>query len=232
MRVIVFDTETSGLPSPTYNPTIVQFSYVKFDMDTGTIEKEVDQIIQQPTGFVIPQESIHIHHVTNEQCATEGVNILGVLNDFFADVADCDKIIGHNVSFDIDRVASVLNKMTHSRHPEEVRRDYQQKLKYLSSTMVPKLYCTMQSSIDLCNLVKTNAKGKSYKKFPKLVELYQKLFETTPAGLHNSLVDVYACLRCYVAIQNQQQSDAPISELEILQRIQSLENKDTNQLVA
>jgi DNA polymerase III epsilon subunit-like protein len=201
-------------------------------MDTGMIEKEVDHIIQQPSGFVIPQGSINIHRVTNERCATEGVNILGVLNDFLADVEECDKVIGHNVSFDIDRVASVLNKMTHSRHPEEVRRDYQQKLKYLSNEMLPKLYCTMKSSIELCDLVKTNTKGKSYKKFPKLLELYQKLFETTPAGLHNALVDVYACLRCYVAIQNQQQSDAPISDLEILQRIQSLENQDANQLVA
>jgi hypothetical protein len=42
MKVIVFDTETSGLPTPTVIPTIVQFSYVKFDLETGTIEKEVD----------------------------------------------------------------------------------------------------------------------------------------------------------------------------------------------
>jgi DNA polymerase III epsilon subunit-like protein len=222
MKVLVFDTETSGLPSPTNTPTIVQFSYVKFDMETGTIEKEVNHIIQQPSGFVIPQESINIHHVTNERCATEGVNILGVLNDFFADVVDCEKIIGHNVSFDIDRVASVLNKMTHSRQPEEVRREYQQKMKYLSNTMVPKLYCTMQSSIELCNLVKTNAKGKSYKKYPKLVELYQKLFDTTPAGLHNSLVDVYACLRCYVAMEKAGCS----GDLEILNRMQNLTTHD------
>jgi DNA polymerase III epsilon subunit-like protein len=234
MKVIVFDTETSGLPSYNNIPTIVQFSYVKFDMDTGRIEKEVDHIIQQPTGFVIPQESINIHHVTNEQCATEGVNILGVLNEFFTDVADCDKIIGHNVSFDMDRVASVLNKMTHSRHPEEVRRDYQQKMKYLSSTMVPKLYCTMQASIELCNLVKTTPKGKTYKKYPKLVELYQKLFDTTPAGLHNSLVDVYACLRCYVAMQQQPQEDGvenlPTIEGEIVVRLEALQQQPTEGL--
>jgi DNA polymerase-3 subunit epsilon len=222
MKVIVFDTETSGLPSPTNIPTIVQFSYVKFDTVTGTIEKEVDRIIQQPTGFVIPQESINIHRVTNEQCAAEGVNVLGVLNDFFEDVEGCERIIGHNVSFDVDRIASVCNKMTHSRHPEQVRREYQQKLKYLSNVMVPKLYCTMQTTIDFCNLVKTNARGKSYKKFPKLVELYEKLFGTTPQGLHNSLVDVYACLRCYVAIQNREATD-PVSDLEIVNRIQCLE---------
>lgn len=200
MKILVFDTETSGLPSPRYDPTIVQFSYVKYDMDAAGIEKEVDRVIQQPTGFVIPQEAIDIHGVTNERCAAEGVNVLDVLHEFYADCADCDRIIGHNVGFDVDRVASVWNKMTHSRWPEAVRREYQQKLKWLSQAMVPKLYCTMKNTIDFCNIEKTNVRGKSYKKYPKLVELYEKLFGEIPAGLHNSLVDVYVCLRCYLAL--------------------------------
>jgi DNA polymerase III epsilon subunit-like protein len=202
MKVIVFDTETSGLPSTTNIPTIVQFSYVKFDMDSGKIEKEVDRIIKQPNGFVVPQESINIHRVTNEMCAEKGVDILDVLNEFLEDTEDCYRIIGHNVNFDMDRVASVYNKMTHSRHPADVRKAYERRLKYLSNKMVPKLYCTMQRSIDFCNMVKTSAKGRTYKKFPKLVELYEKLFNEKPQGLHNSLVDVYACLRCYLALVN------------------------------
>jgi DNA polymerase III epsilon subunit-like protein len=226
MKVLVFDTETSGLPTPNNIPTIVQFSYVKFDMATRKIEKEVDRIIEQPTGFVIPQESINIHRVTNEQCAAEGVNVLGVLQEFWADVEECDRVVGHNVSFDVDRVASVFNKMTHSRYPEEVRREYQQKLKYLSNILVPKLCCTMKSTIDFCNLVKTNVRGRSYKKFPKLAELYQKLFDTIPSGLHNSLVDVYACLRCYVAIENGVEGRSSCGDLEILNRLRVLQGEE------
>lgn len=222
MKVIVFDTETSGLPSPTNIPTIVQFSYVKFDMSSGMIEKEVDCVVKQPTGFVIPQESINIHRVTNEMCENTGVQVLDILNQFLEDTEDCYRIIGHNVEFDMDRIASVYNKMTHSRYPEDVRKVYERKLKYLSNQMVPKLYCTMQRSVEYCNIVKTGPKGRSYKKFPKLVELYEKLFGYKPNGLHNSLVDVYACLRCYLAMMNN--CVAPEYDLQIINRMNAINN--------
>ena len=39
--------------------------------------------------------------------------------------------------------------------------------------------------------------NKQVSKYPKLVELHEKLFETRPKNLHNSLVDVFACFRCF-----------------------------------
>jgi hypothetical protein len=57
-------------------------------------------------------------------------------------------------------------------------------------------YCTMKNSINLCNIpIRPNS---SYLKFPKLIELYKKLFEREPTlDLHNSLNDVYVCLECF-----------------------------------
>jgi DNA polymerase III epsilon subunit-like protein len=155
-------------------------------------------------------------------CKENGVDILEVLNQFVEDTTDCYRIIGHNISFDMDRIASVYNKMTHSRHPEEVRKFYERKLKYMAYQMHPKIYCTMKRSIDFCNLVKTNVKGNSYKKFPKLVELYEKIFSDKPEGLHNSLIDVYACLRCYLYMTN---GGANERDLDIVNRMSSLQNK-------
>jgi DNA polymerase III epsilon subunit-like protein len=42
------------------------------------------------------------------------------------------------------------------------------------------------------------------KKFPKLKELYCKLFDpsTQPLDLHNSIVDVLVCLRCFLKVRN------------------------------
>ena len=42
------------------------------------------------------------------------------------------------------------------------------------------------------------------KKFPKLKELYCKLFDpaTQPNDLHNSIVDVLVCLRCFLKVRN------------------------------
>lgn len=44
-------------------------------------------------------------------------------------------------------------------------------------------------------------KPKSYKKFPKLSELHEHLFGYVPDNLHNSLVDVLVCLRCFLKIR-------------------------------
>jgi hypothetical protein len=91
----------------------------------------------------------------------------------------------------------------------------------MANQMHPKLYCTMKNSIDLCNIKKTNVRGNEYKKFPKLVELYEKIFGCQPSGLHNSLVDVYACLRCYLSIKNEGDQG---KDLEVMNRMNSLEN--------
>ena len=39
-------------------------------------------------------------------------------------------------------------------------------------------------------------------KYPKLMELHKHLFNTIPDGLHNSMVDVLVCLRCYGKIKH------------------------------
>jgi hypothetical protein len=43
----------------------------------------------------------------------------------------------------------------------------------------------------------------SRKKFPKLNELYSKLFDTPlPMDMHNSIVDVLVCLRCFLKVRS------------------------------
>jgi DNA polymerase III epsilon subunit-like protein len=44
-------------------------------------------------------------------------------------------------------------------------------------------------------------KPRQYKKFPRLSELHQTLFGTVPENLHNSLIDVLVCLRCFLKIR-------------------------------
>jgi len=63
------------------------------------------------------------------------------------------------------------------------------------------IYCTMQESIDLCNIIAHNSRG-PYVKYPKLVELYVKLFGMLPKeSLHNSLNDVIVTLRCFLKLR-------------------------------
>ena len=55
----------------------------------------------------------------------------------------------------------------------------------------------MKKTIKLCNIKKPSSNGL---KFPKLIELHHVLFNYTPKGVHNSLIDVLVCLRCFIMI--------------------------------
>ena len=58
-------------------------------------------------------------------------------------------------------------------------------------------YCTMINSIEMLSLYRTTKTGRKYKKYPKLIELYQHLFKGEDFNAHNALDDVRACFRCY-----------------------------------
>jgi hypothetical protein len=76
---------------------------------------------------------------------------------------------------------------------------YKSDLQFL--TNFENIYCTMQETIDLCAIKVKDKFGREYNKFPKLIELHEKLFETTPNGLHNSLVDIFITLRCFIYLK-------------------------------
>lgn len=205
MRVIVFDTETTGLPK-SYNinqdtlnswPHIVQFSYIIYDDETTTIV-EKDWVVKVPEEVLISEDSVKIHGITKEITVTKGFDLHVILNEFFDDIKDVNKLIGHNVAFDMNMIKVALlrniyfNKNNLSANEiKECKRN----LSYL--TNYKNITCTLQDSINLCNIQAIDKFGRSYIKFPKLVELHQKLFETQPNNMHNSLNDVLVTLRCY-----------------------------------
>ena len=92
MRVLVFDTETTGLPkSKIMNPDmlnlwphIVQFSYVIYDTALNDIVESKDAIVKIKDGITIPEDSIKIHGVTNEISQKNGINIEFILNEFIS----------------------------------------------------------------------------------------------------------------------------------------------------
>ena len=210
MRVLVFDTETTGLPKSkimnpdTLNlwPHIVQFSYVIYDTILNDIVESSDTIVKLKDGITIPEESIKIHGVTNEISNKNGINIEIVLNEFFCHLRTVDLLVGHNISFDINVVKVELLRFiydTKSNISENEVKVYKYNLHFL--TNYKNICCTLQSSIDLCNIKAINKFGKEYIKFPKLLELHQKLFENTPKNLHNSFNDILVTLRCYIKLR-------------------------------
>ena len=204
MRTLVFDTETTSLPqSKSITPSAlhlwpytVQFSYVIFDTELNKIVKIKDSIIKVPDGFTISEENAKIHGITNEISLTKGVSLEPVLTEFFEDLKTVDHIVGHNVSFDINIVKVELHRLILKCLDVDEVIKFQDCLKYLDISK--NIHCTMQETIDYCAIEMKDKFGRPYKKFPKLVELYQKMFGVTPKNLHNSLNDVIVCLRCFM----------------------------------
>ena len=68
MKLLIFDTETTGLPKsrkPSKEesnnwPHLVSISWIILDSETNQIEKERSYIVQ-PKGWIIPEESVRIH---------------------------------------------------------------------------------------------------------------------------------------------------------------------------
>lgn len=192
MRVLVFDTETTGLPSK-YNakveelgvwPNIVQFSWIVYDTDDMDLLEIKDYIIKLPSGMKVPPESTKIHGITNEMMLKKGKNIEQVLYEFSEHLSKCGILVAHNLKFDksMVQVESIRNNV------EDVFKDKVE-------------FCTMIYGNDICKLTRINYQQKRVSKFPKLIELYEKLFNEVPNNLHNSLNDVLVCFRCYYKLR-------------------------------
>ena len=76
MKIIVFDTETSGLPSTRLvNPTVItswphilQFSYIVYDLDNHKLIKSFDTLVKINEHVTIDPKSIEIHGIQKERC--------------------------------------------------------------------------------------------------------------------------------------------------------------------
>jgi len=206
MRVLIFDTETTGLPQTKIInqeyinkwPYIVQFSFIIFDTELNQIILSNDYIIKLDT--VIPEESIKIHGITNEISREKGINIENVLNEFFYYLREVDLLVGHNVSFDINMIhIELLRIINNKKYPQAHIKAFKLDLHLLAN--YKNIFCTLQESIDLCNIKAFDKFGREYTKFPKLLELHIKLFDSIPQNLHNSFIDILVTLRCFMKLK-------------------------------
>ena len=191
MKLLVFDTETTGLPekrnSSIYNtnewPHIVQLSYVIYDMEENTLEI-IDDYIDIPENVIITPDSAKIHGITRKICKEKGITIDAALEKFINNLNKSSIIIGHNISFD-KRMIMV----------EGIRNKKQIYMKQIDD------YCTMKDSVDICRIEKVNNAGEKYFKYPRLSELHQHYFNTEPKNTHNAIVDVLICFKCFMKMR-------------------------------
>ena len=192
MKVLVFDTETTGLPLKNANiynldswPYIVQLSYILYDLHTNKICVSHDHIIKIPKHCNLTEKSVEMHGITREKSENNGIDIKLALELFNICLKQSNFIIAHNIEFDkkILKIECMRNDISFNISP----------IKHIE-------YCTMKRTIELCNLKSKyqNYHNNLYKlKYPTLSELHLKLFNSNPSGVHDSFVDILICLRCF-----------------------------------
>jgi DNA polymerase III epsilon subunit-like protein len=176
MRLLIFDTETTGLPKtytsasngPDNWPHIVSISWIVFDgIQNRVLEKR--SYIVRPDGWEIPDESVQIHGITTEKAKVVGVSLSYAIDEFLKE--EYDAVVAHNLHFDSNVIKHAI-------------------LWDLKRPFVPlkgRHFCTMKLTTHLCKLPSIHG---GYK-FPKLKELYKFVFKQYPeeTSLHNSLFD-------------------------------------------
>jgi DNA polymerase III epsilon subunit-like protein len=198
MHILVFDTETTGLPKrrdssvtvPEEFPHIVQLSYIVYDMHADSLLVVSDNIIKLDDAIDIPEDSVKIHKISKEISREKGIPIKDALMQFVKDLRTCSLLVAHNIEFDINMITVELVRLNRLTETEEINEAY------ALFSGVPK-YCTMSENKKLCNILATSKAGKVFVKYPSLTELHMKMFQTVPNYMHNSLNDILICLRCY-----------------------------------
>ena len=215
MIVMVFDTETTGLPTKRKAsieeeeecwPHIVQLSWLCYDTDIQKLISINDIIIKLQEDCSIPKESSDIHGITDSISREKGIPIKEALLKFIIDYNNASMIVAHNIDFDKNMI-----------RVECFRQGYHNIFR--DKPIIE--YCTMKFGSPITKLKIINPKtNRERTKYPKLIELYEKLFNEVPNNLHNSLIDVLVCFRCFYFMYFQQ--DVFLKDQEIKNKIQEL----------
>lgn len=203
-------------------PYVIQLSYAVYNLRQNRIEEVFDAYISIPEEVPIHERITEITGITRQTIREKGQDIREVLRRFYEAYLKVDCVVAHNLEFD-----RAMLEIEVGRHvpgvflPEEMAAMWTPE--FVEKYNID-LYCTMQASVDLCGIMATTVPRmiatvsydvngvpvvsqkpvgtpRKYKKFPKLSELHQTLFGSVPDNLHNSLVDVLACLRCFLKIR-------------------------------
>ena len=184
-KILFFDTETTGviprgitdpIRQAAHHPHVVQLSW-----KIGN--KEGDFIIR-PDGFTIPDEAAKVHGITTDRALAEGVSYRQAFLKFFADVQTANSLCAHNANFDVSVIIAEYVRMTNADRASAFAKYFKGK----------PLVDTMLLTVDY---VGARFKDGKPGKFPRLEELYAKLFKGESFPAHNSMEDVRALAKCF-----------------------------------
>lgn len=196
MRILVFDTETNGLP-PSYpkhiseQPFMVQMACILFEDERPVGHFSSFCVPEDENGkrHFIPKEDFFIEHgLTDEVINSVGQSykvVVPVVNNL---IKRCDFMVAHNAPFDDQIVKAAY-----------WRANFDTKL-WSSKPLI----CTCRMLENVLKLPPPSWKKTGYK-FPNLDEAYRALVHPEGfVGAHDAMNDVMACAKVFFAARKKE----------------------------
>ena len=172
----IVDIETTGFPQKvndkTIYPEILQVAWALTNSKGVLIKKK--SFISK-SDFFKNNLSSEFVNIDFEVAKTVGYPLNEIMSKFVEDLKISDFIVAHNSDFDIDILSNYY--VEHFN---------------INPFTKKKIICTMKSTVDFCKI-----ESRYGYKFPKLGELYKKLFNYNITNSHNAEVDVLHTLKCF-----------------------------------
>lgn len=180
MRELIIDTETTGLTHLSFAnsnnfqkwPRLVQFAYLLCENDQVVCSSI---LLIQPSGFGIPSKTIEIHGITEQYANRHGQPIQAAMAVINTTMRKVDCVIAHYLQFDLGILQSEAMRLDYALH------------------LPPKRRCT--AHLGRHYLRKEHSQRCT--EFPRLSDLYRKLFNSDYAPKHDALSDATACWQVY-----------------------------------
>ena len=178
---LIIDIETTGLPQKTASgtkyPELIQISWVLTNKKCVVLKKNTFII---DTPFLRTNNSSEFVNIDFEVARKVKFSLTDALKKLTEDIKICDYVVAHNIEFDIEILGHYFIK-TYGANPFSKK----------------KMICTMKSTVDFCKI--SNNYGYKY---PKLSELYFKLFGFEVTNSHNAEIDVLHTLKCFKKLKS------------------------------
>jgi len=192
--IMVFDTETTGLikrgardatPLLSDYPHITQLCFLIYDVEKRVMVEEFMKYLKLPADVSIEPMASQVTGITDAVCANHGVDPCVALLAFYRAYQRSDCLVAHNFSFDRSIIDAEIR-----RRDAYFRASCPQLIQWQQCHFDKDWVCTMKTTIRFCDLPRM--------KYPKLQELYNRLFGEEFRGAHDAGSDALACLRCYL----------------------------------
>ena len=194
MRVLVFDTESTGFIRSDYNdnnnPYLASIAVLLYDTEVNRVISSFNNTIR-PAGWEMPPEAEAINGLSTQYLCDTGVPAQVVIPLFMAVASKADLVVGHNVNFDIGVMSAALWRHIVLEQNEAFAHEVITK-----HWLTKPAFCTMKESRIVMQV--PNKKGGF--KNPKLTEAYKYFFGKDLDRAHSANADAVAALEIYLAL--------------------------------